>query len=57
MCRVTGTTPILARAPGFVIELEAYEVLVVVVGVALLVGAVVLSVQKGRPFRPRSSTW
>ncbi|HEX2141310.1 MAG TPA: cation:proton antiporter [Candidatus Limnocylindria bacterium] len=42
--------PPVARMPGFGIELEAYELLVVVVGAALLIGAVVLSVQKGRPF-------
>ena len=42
--------PILARAPGFAIEVGAYEVLLAVAGLALLLGAVVLSVQKGRPF-------
>ena len=40
----------VSRVPGLGIEIEAYEVLLAVAGLALLVGAVVLSVQKGRPF-------
>lgn len=43
-------SPILARVPGFGFEVEAYELLLAVAGLALLLGAVVLSVQKGRPF-------
>lgn len=39
-----------ARVPGFPIELDPYNLLFAVAGLALLVGAVVLSVQKGRPF-------
>jgi NhaP-type Na+/H+ or K+/H+ antiporter len=42
--------PILARVPGFGFEIEPYELLVAVAGLALLLGAIVLSVQKGRPF-------
>ena len=41
---------VLARVPGFGFEVEAYELLLAVAGLALLLGAVVLSVQKGRPF-------
>lgn len=40
----------LGRAPGLVIELEPYELLLTVVGLALLIGSIVLSMQKGRPF-------
>ena len=40
----------LARAPGFGFEIGAYEALLAVAGLALLLGAVVLSMQKGRPF-------
>ncbi|HEX2194771.1 MAG TPA: cation:proton antiporter [Candidatus Limnocylindria bacterium] len=40
----------IARVPGFGFELEYYEILIAVAGLALLIGAVVLSVQKGRPF-------
>jgi NhaP-type Na+/H+ or K+/H+ antiporter len=40
----------LARVPGFGFEVGPYEALLAVAGLALLVGAVVLSMQKGRPF-------
>jgi NhaP-type Na+/H+ or K+/H+ antiporter len=40
----------LARTPGFPLEPGAYELLLAVSGAALLVGTVVLSVQRGRPF-------
>jgi NhaP-type Na+/H+ or K+/H+ antiporter len=40
----------VARVPGLPIEVDPYNLLIAVAGLALLLGAVVLSVQKGRPF-------
>ncbi|HET7646386.1 MAG TPA: cation:proton antiporter [Candidatus Limnocylindria bacterium] len=41
--------PVL-RAPGWTFDAGLYEVLLLVGGIVVLVGAVVLSVQRGRPF-------
>ena len=41
---------VLLRAPGWPIEPGLYEVLVLLVGILILGGAVLLSLQKGRPF-------
>jgi sodium/hydrogen antiporter len=42
--------PLVARAPGWAIEPGLYELILLIAGVVILVGAVVLSIQKGRPF-------
>jgi sodium/hydrogen antiporter len=42
--------PLIARAPGWAWEPGLYEVLLFVGGAVILVGAVLLSVQRGRPF-------
>jgi NhaP-type Na+/H+ or K+/H+ antiporter len=47
---MTPLPPIVARAPGLGFEIGAYEVLLAVAGLTLLLGAVILSIQKGRPF-------
>jgi NhaP-type Na+/H+ or K+/H+ antiporter len=41
---------IVARAPGWPIEPGLYELLLLIGGAVILVGAVLLSIQKGRPF-------
>jgi len=45
---VDGT--LIARAPGWAFDLGLYELLLFLGGVVVLIGAVLLSVQKGRPF-------
>lgn len=40
----------LMRAPGFEFGVEPYEVLLVVAGLSLLMAAVMLTIQRGRPF-------
>jgi sodium/hydrogen antiporter len=42
--------PLVARAPGWAIEPGLYELILLIAGTVILVGAVVLSIQKGRPF-------
>ena len=42
--------PLIARAPGWALEPGLYEVLLLVGGAVILVGSVLLSVQRGRPF-------
>ena len=42
--------PLIARAPGWSIEPGLYELLLLIGGAVVLVGAVVLSIQKGRPY-------
>ena len=44
---LSGT--LTARAPGWAFDLGLYELLLFIGGVVILVGAVLLSVQKGRP--------
>jgi NhaP-type Na+/H+ or K+/H+ antiporter len=44
---LSGT--LIARAPGWAFDLGLYELLLFIGGVVILVGAVLLSVQKGRP--------
>ena len=46
----TPVSTLIARVPGFGFEIEPYELLLAVAGLALLLGAIVLSLQKGRPF-------
>ena len=41
---------VVARAPGWPLEPGLYELLLLVGGAVVLVGAVLLSIQKGRPF-------
>ena len=41
---------VVARAPGWSLEPGLYEVLLLIGGVVILAGAVLLSIQKGRPF-------
>lgn len=41
---------LIARAPGWSFDVGLYEVLLLVGGLVILVGAVALSVQRGRPF-------
>jgi len=41
---------VVARTPGWPIEPGLYEVLLLIGGVVILVGAVLLSIQKGHPF-------
>ena len=39
-----------ARAPGWTLEPGLYELLMLIAGAVILIGAVVLSIQRGRPF-------
>ncbi len=41
---------LIARAPGWTFEVGLYELLLLIGGLVVLIGAVTLSVQKGRPF-------
>lgn len=41
---------LIARAPGWAFDPGLYEVLLLVAGLVVLVGAIALSVQRGRPF-------
>lgn len=41
---------VVARTPGWPIEPGLYELLLLIAGAVVLIGAVLLSVQKGRPF-------
>ena len=41
---------LIARTAGWSLDFGLYEILLLVAGIVILVGAVVLSVQKGRPF-------
>jgi hypothetical protein len=43
-------TPIVARAPGWEFDASLYVVILLVGGLVILAGAVLLSVQHGRPF-------
>ncbi len=45
-----GMAGIIARAPGWHFEPGLYELLLLIGGAVILVGAVILSIQKGRPF-------
>ena len=45
-----GLTLFVARAPGWVFDAGLYELLLFVGGAVILAGAVLLSIQKGRPF-------
>ena len=44
------TGELIARVPGWDFEVGLYELLLLIGGTVILIGAVVLSVQKGRPF-------
>ena len=41
---------LIARAPGWTFEPGLYELLMLIGGAVILIGAVVLSIQRGRPF-------
>jgi NhaP-type Na+/H+ or K+/H+ antiporter len=44
------TGELIGRTPGWSLDFGLYELLLLIAGAVILVGAVVLSVQKGRPF-------
>jgi NhaP-type Na+/H+ or K+/H+ antiporter len=47
---VTDLAVLIARVPGWPIEPGIFELLLLIGGVVVLVGAVLLSIQRGRPF-------